>query len=196
MNEIKRLTKLDSECNIHDHILEILMHLEDISRLELFGNEDLRVLTVSFGILVKYGILPSLNFKMPLDKRLEKLFPLKFQLYPELQNSVALKVCLHFVGCISNAKYHTIGPRELILNHHILELFLGLINAQSDHIHILLDNIPLKVSFRVLLTISSMANVSNDFKKRVGGFLSGLLCRDFGISSLLQVLSSSMCKYC
>jgi hypothetical protein len=141
------------------------MHLDGLRNTEMFGLKDLRDVANSLKILV--------NNLDDLCQSLQKS-------EQEIRNGKEIIEILLF--WIQNKKVQTMGPREIILQHFIVQLFTGILVIDPDRIMDLVDEIPLYLSFKVLLSLKK-----SDIKLEISKTLTELLQRDFGISSLIQV---------
>jgi hypothetical protein len=141
------------------------MYLEKLQNTEMFGLKDLREVAKSCKIVVN-----------DLDDLCQSLHRSE----QEIRNGKKIIEILLF--WIQNKKVQTMGPREIIMQHFIVQLFTGILVIDPDRIKDLVDEIPLYLSFKVLLSLKR-----SDLKQEISKILTELLQRDFGISSLIQV---------
>ena len=145
--------------------------MDDLSRLrsrEMFGLKDLRSIAKALKIIT--SDLDTLSQNVPLGEQ-------------DLVKGKRIIDLLLF--WIQNPK-KTIGPREIILDQGIVQLFRGILCIDPDRIKELVNFVPLSLSFKVLLSLHNHKGISCT-NHQVSLILSELLQREFGVSSLIQV---------
>ena len=180
------------------NLLEMLENLESLKHQEMFGIKDARVLAVSFKILVD-SVIRKLIISASDNSTSDSIRSDNSTLDSirsdnstsdngKVDEEMAQRVICMLLHWIADQRVQTFGPREIILKHFLVELFHGLLILKSPRIYDLLDSIPLTTAFKVLLSLNTRERI------QVTNLLSELLQKDFGISSLMQVVPENSNK--
>ena len=92
------------------------------------GQRDLKALAILLGILVRWGIDPHMPMTLGLSGLDRMLFPTASDVYnPSVDLLLLHQVCSTFVTVITQAQPFFMSPGHLIVQHHLIPTFAGLL---------------------------------------------------------------------